>query len=58
MRTGSAASFDEFLADLDVCRLQIALQWLGWSRRLDAPPEHAHDWLADVRGLVGEVGFA
>jgi Phosphotransferase enzyme family len=57
-RAGSAASFDEFLADLDVCRLQIALQWLGWSDDWVPPPEHAHDWLADVRMLVEQVGVA
>jgi hypothetical protein len=57
-RAGCGASFDEFLADLDVCRLQIALQWLGWSSDWVPPPEHAHDWLADVRMLVEQVGVA
>jgi hypothetical protein len=57
-RAGSAASFDQFLADLDMCRLHIALQWLGWSGDWVPPPEHAHDWLADVRMLVERVGVA
>ena len=57
-RAGSATSFDQFLADLDVCRLQIALQWLGWSGDWVPPPEHAHDWLADVSMLVEQVGVA
>lgn len=52
---GGSISLDELLADLDVCRLFIALQWLGWSRGWTPPPEHAHDWLSDVRVLIEEV---
>jgi aminoglycoside phosphotransferase (APT) family kinase protein len=54
----TTSSFDELVVELDVCRLLVALQWLGWSRRWTPPPEHAHDWLADVRMLVEEVGLA
>ena len=50
-------TLDELLAALDVCRLYIALQWLGWSRGWTPPAEHAHDWLSDVRVLVEEVGL-
>ena len=35
-------------ADLDACRLQVAMTWLGWSRSWQPPPQHAHDWLADA----------
>ena len=55
-RAGSPESFDEFLADLDVCRLQIALQWLGWSVDWVPPSGQAYDWLEDVRILVEQVG--
>jgi hypothetical protein len=51
-------SLAELLHDLNLCRLLIALQWLGWSRRWTAPKEHAHDWLTDVQVLVEEVGLA
>jgi aminoglycoside phosphotransferase (APT) family kinase protein len=57
-RAQTILSLDELLAELDVCRLYIALQWLGWSRDWKPPPEHDHDWLADVRVLVEEVGLA
>jgi hypothetical protein len=57
-RAESTMSLDELLAELDVCRLYVALQWLGWSRDWTPPPEHAHDWLSDVRVLVEEVGLA
>ncbi len=57
-RAGSSTSLEELLVDLDVCRLFIALQWLGWSRGWTPPSEHAHDWLSDVQVLVEEVGLA
>jgi Ser/Thr protein kinase RdoA (MazF antagonist) len=57
-RTKTTMSLDELLVELDVCRLLVALQWLGWSRQWTPPPEHAHDWLADVQVLVEEVGLA
>jgi thiamine kinase-like enzyme len=40
---------DAFAASLDVCRLQLAVQWLGWAQHWSAPQEHAHDWLAEAR---------
>jgi hypothetical protein len=57
-RKKTTTSFEELLVELDVCRLLVALQWLGWSRQWTPPPEHAHDWLADVQVLVEEVGLA
>jgi hypothetical protein len=39
---------DEFRTALDCCRLQIALQWLGWSPAWQPPLAHAHDWLAEA----------
>jgi hypothetical protein len=56
--TGGVTSFDDLLTNLDVCRLYIALYWLGWSPGWVPPPEHAHDWLADVNVLVEKVGLA
>jgi len=42
------APVGQFLRALDLCRLQICLQWLGWSRAWTPPAEHAHDWLTDA----------
>jgi hypothetical protein len=36
----------EVLADLDACRVYLAIQWLGWSASWSPPAELAHDWLA------------
>jgi len=47
-----------FLGQLDLCRLQLAGQLLGWSGSWQAPTEHAHDWLSDVRALAPRLGLA
>jgi aminoglycoside phosphotransferase (APT) family kinase protein len=47
---------DEFLAALDVCRLHLAVQWLGWARDWSPPPDHAHDWLAEAVALADKLG--
>lgn len=36
---------------LDLARLQVCVQWLGWSPEWTPPPEHAHDWLSEARRL-------
>jgi hypothetical protein len=42
---------------LDCCRLHVALQWLGWSKRWSPPAEHAHDWLADALAAAERLGL-
>jgi aminoglycoside phosphotransferase (APT) family kinase protein len=44
--------------ELDCCRLQVALQWLGWSSSWSPPREHARDWLADVNAAATRLGLA
>lgn len=43
--------------DLDVCRLHVAMQWLGWSPDWTPPTEHAHDWLAEAIDLAEQLGL-
>lgn len=45
------------LDDLEVCRLHLAVQWLGWSHGWTAPPEHAHSWLAEAKELSERLGL-
>jgi Ser/Thr protein kinase RdoA (MazF antagonist) len=45
-------SLPEMTADVDRCRLHLALQWLGWSDDWQAPPEHAHDWIDEALELA------
>jgi aminoglycoside phosphotransferase (APT) family kinase protein len=41
------------LRDLDLARLQVAVQWLGWAPPGWAPPENQrHDWLAEAIELA------
>ena len=47
-----AASFDRGLA---LCRLHLAVQWLGWSPDWTPPAEHAHDWLGEAAALSEEL---
>jgi hypothetical protein len=44
----------EVVTAFDCCQLQIALQWLGWSKDWVPPQEHAHDWLAEVGQLMSQ----
>jgi hypothetical protein len=41
--------------DLDCCRLQLALQWLGWSPDWKPPAEHARDWLAEALEIAARL---
>jgi thiamine kinase-like enzyme len=48
--------FDEH--DLDLARLQVAIQWLGWAPPEWEPPEgQRHDWLGEAVALAEELGL-
>jgi aminoglycoside phosphotransferase (APT) family kinase protein len=38
----------DFLRVLNLCRLHLAVQWLGWSRFWSPPREHQQDWRAEA----------
>jgi hypothetical protein len=40
---------------LDHCRLQVAVQWLGWAQDWSPPPEHAQDWLGEALSLAEKL---
>ncbi len=40
---------------LDCCRLQLALQWLGWSEDWQPPADRTHDWLAEAVEAWGRI---
>jgi hypothetical protein len=54
---GSGGDRERFLADLSRCRLQLAVQWLGWASDWVPPREHAHDWLGEAVALSEELGL-
>lgn len=42
--------------DLDLARLQVAIQWLGWAPPEWEPPEgQRHDWLGEAMALAEEL---
>jgi hypothetical protein len=45
-------STERFRADLDLCRLHLCIQWLGWSPGWVPPSEHAADWLTTASQLI------
>lgn len=45
-----------FREGLDACRLQLAMQWLGWSPTWSPPSEHASDWLREALELSARLG--
>lgn len=45
----------ELLQGLLACRLQLAVQWLGWSADWTPPPEQARDWAAEAEALLEEL---
>lgn len=45
-------TLDAFTLSLDCCRLQLAIQWLGWSRRGGPPTGTSPDWLAEAERLA------
>ena len=48
---------DEFAVALDLARLHLAVQWLGWASSWTPPPEHAHDWLDEACRLGSRLGL-
>ena len=48
---------NELVDALDLCRLHLAVQWLGWSPSWSPPPEHAHDWLGELARLADKLGL-
>lgn len=47
---------DEFLTLFRCCRLQVAIQWLGWAPRWTPPSDTTHDWLAEALALAERLG--
>jgi hypothetical protein len=48
---------EPFLAALDLCRLHLAVQWLGWSLEWSAPPQQAWNWLAEAVRAAEKLGL-
>jgi hypothetical protein len=45
----------QFSADLDCCRLHLAITMLGWSDNWTPPPQHARNWLAEATRIADRL---
>lgn len=54
---GTSLSHADFMRALDCCRLQLAVQRLGWARRWTPPATHTQDWLGEALAAAGRLGF-
>lgn len=41
----------------ELCRLHLAVQWLGWSERWSPPAEHARDWAGEAVAAARRLGL-
>lgn len=48
---------ERFLQDLDVCRLQWAIQWTGWFDGHRPPPWQDQDWAMEALALAERLGL-
>ena len=49
------ASEGEFVELLALARVQLALQWLGWSPGWEPPEDQRFDWRGELRAAAGEL---
>lgn len=46
-----------FMRALDLCAVQVAIGWLGWSAEWSPPAQHAFDWLSSALEAVERLGL-
>jgi thiamine kinase-like enzyme len=54
---GQARDGEDVLETLELARLHLAVQWLGWEPTWTAPAEHRHDWLGEALRIAGALGL-
>jgi hypothetical protein len=54
---GSVQPYDDFMRGLDCCRLQLAVQLLGWARQWTPPATHTQDWLGEALRAAERLGL-
>ncbi len=48
---------DQLLQLVDVCRLHLAVQWLGWAADWSPPQTHAQNWLNEALRLADHLSI-
>lgn len=54
-QAGPAVAWARFAEQLALCRLHVAVQWLGWAPGWSPPQQHRHDWLSEALELAVEL---
>jgi len=54
---GHPPSMHELLYGLNLCRLHLDIQWLGWSADWTPPKDHRQDWLAEAQYAASQLGI-
>ena len=54
---GTPADEGALLEALELARLHLAVQWLGWEPTWLPPEEHRHDWLGEALEIAGSLGL-
>jgi aminoglycoside phosphotransferase (APT) family kinase protein len=54
---GDPRSEQELFETLELFRLHLAVQWLGWDPTWSPPDEHRHDWLGEAIAIAGRLGL-
>ena len=54
---GISVPHDDFMRALDCCRLQLAVQRVGWARGWTPPASHRQDWLGQALDAAERLGF-
>jgi aminoglycoside phosphotransferase (APT) family kinase protein len=47
--------FEQFTRDLLICRLHVAVAWLGWSHDWQPPLAHQHNWLEESLAISQQL---
>jgi aminoglycoside phosphotransferase (APT) family kinase protein len=55
--SGTSLSHDDFMRALDCCRLQLAVQFLGWASQWTPPATHTQDWLGEALHAADRLGL-
>jgi hypothetical protein len=55
--TGTSLSHDDFMRALDCCRLQLAVQLVGWASQWTPPATHTQDWLGEALHAADRLGL-
>lgn len=50
-------SIHDLLRGVDLCRLHLAVQWLGWSSDWSPPEQHRQNWLAEAVAVASRLGY-